>query len=318
MKSLNALALNLGQQLRYDEAEALYKRGLALVEKGRDTGPIASVLSKNLAALQNRGSTEPKSDWKLAWTQLSDEAVRLSSQKNPQLAEDKAREALALAEKYDDPQQRHLASSQDLLAQMLWHNKKADEAESLLKSAISIIERSGEGKALNGLAKVMTTLAKVHEYQKRDAEAELVYKRVIALREKQAEQDVPATIESMAKLAEHYFYRNRRSPEYAPLLRRLITLQEKQLGPEHLDLAKTLETLGWLIHLEGIRSKSPAHYAEAESHYKRALTIAERSPSAKTKALQLRALRGLRDVYSATNQEQAAEQIRQREKALES
>jgi tetratricopeptide (TPR) repeat protein len=301
---------------RYNEAEVLYKRGLALAEKDKDSTQIASTLRENLAALQQKLAAEQKGEWKTAWNSISEEAADLSAKPKISPALKKAREALALAEKHDGPKQYDVASSQYLLAQILWRNKQTDEAESLLKAAISTFERSSESKTLTGLAKVMTTLANLHEYQNRNAEAELLYKRVIALREKQADQNLSALIESLDNLAQHYFQRNHHSPDYAPLLRRLITLQEKQLGPEHLDVADTLDSLAHHLYIESKYSNA-GHYKEAETHFKRALAILEKSPSAKTKRMQLKVLYGLRRVYSETNQEQAAEQIKQREKALE-
>lgn len=333
MKSLNKLAFNLRQQQRYDEAEALYQRGLALAEarkgkdneKDKDASEIAMDTRKYLADLQRQRGTSPapaaqSGDWKTAWNTVSDEAVKLSADRktSPTLAVEKAREALALAEKHDGSKKYAVASSQQLLAQMLWRNKQTDEAEALLKTAINTFEQGNESKTVPALAKTLTTLARLQASQKRGAEAEALYKRAIALREKQADQ--PALIESLTDLAGFYEIHDRRSAEYAPLMRRKLALQEKHVGPEHLDVAETLNSLAWHLYIEGMNSKgaqSTAHYTESETQYKRALAILEKSPSAKTKPLLLKVLYGLRKVYRMTDQEQAAAQIEQREKALE-
>ena len=48
----------------------------------------------------------------------------------------------------------------------------------------------------------------------------------------------------------------------------MLTIQEKLLGPEHLDLAQTLNNLGVLRHTQG-------RHAEAEAFYLWALEVCE-------------------------------------------
>jgi len=57
-------------------------------------------------------------------------------------------------------------------------------------------------------------------------------------------------------------------PETENLLEQVLKIQEKLLGPEHLDLAQTLNNLGVLRH-------SQSRYAEAEAFYLWALEICE-------------------------------------------
>ena len=56
--------------------------------------------------------------------------------------------------------------------------------------------------------------------------------------------------------------------ETGHLLEQVLKIQEKLLGPEHLDLAQTLNNLGVLRHTQG-------RQAEAEAFYLRALEICD-------------------------------------------
>lgn len=257
-------------------------------------------------------------DWKTAWNALSDEAVKLSVGRNasPASAVAKAREALALAEKSDGPKKLAVASSQDLLAQMLWRDKQTAEAETLLKTAIGTLEQSNESKTVPALAKSLTTLAKLQTYLKRPAEAEQIFQRVIALREKQAEPNVPALIESLGNLRELYDRQISRTPEYAPLLHRMLSLQEKQLGPDHLDVAETLQKLAFHLYIQGMNTRTVANYSESETYYNRARGILEKNTSERGKHLLVKVLYGLGEVYEATDRAREAEQVRSRHKAL--
>ncbi len=68
--------------------------------------------------------------------------------------------------------------------------------------------------------------------------------------------------------------------EAEPLYRRALEIREKQLGPNHPDVAQSLNNLAELLRAQG-------NYAEAEPLYRRALEIFEKSlgkdhPNAKT------------------------------------
>jgi tetratricopeptide (TPR) repeat protein len=56
--------------------------------------------------------------------------------------------------------------------------------------------------------------------------------------------------------------------ETGHLLEQVLKIQEKLLGPEHLDLAQTLNNLGVLRHTQG-------RHAEAEAFYLWAMEICE-------------------------------------------
>lgn len=335
-RSLNALATFYESQGRWAEAGTLHKRRFEVTQKRFGSNHPEAIKALKamtgltyLANLQRQRADSPApeqqaDDWKTAWNTLSDEAVKLSANRkfSPAMAVEKAREALALAEKHDGPKRYAVASSQQLLAQMLWRNKQTYEAEALLKTAISTFEKGTESKIVPALSETLATLAKLHVYQKRNAEAEPLYKRALALHEKQADPNLFALIESLTALENFYFHdmRKERSAEYAAVLQHKLALQEKHLGPEHLDVAETLRSLASHLYLQGMNSKgapSTAHYNESETHYKRALAILEKAPSAKAKRLLRNVFSGLRLVYRMTDRNQEAEQLEQREKAFE-
>ena len=55
-----------------------------------------------------------------------------------------------------------------------------------------------------------------------------------------------------------------------PLYRRALAINEKALGPDHLDVARSLNNLAGLLKAKG-------NYAAAEPLYRRALAIAEKA-----------------------------------------
>src|SRR5437667_998388 len=59
-------------------------------------------------------------------------------------------------------------------------------------------------------------------------------------------------------------------PEAVPLLQRALAIREKTLGPEHPDVAASLDNLAGLYRVQG-------KYREAEPLYRRALAIEERT-----------------------------------------
>ncbi len=58
--------------------------------------------------------------------------------------------------------------------------------------------------------------------------------------------------------------------EAEPLYQRSVAILEKALGPEHPDVAASLNNLAGLYKVQG-------HYAEAEPLYKRSLAINEKA-----------------------------------------
>jgi tetratricopeptide (TPR) repeat protein len=55
-----------------------------------------------------------------------------------------------------------------------------------------------------------------------------------------------------------------------PLYQRALAIREKALGPEHPDVATSLNHLAWLYHNQG-------QYAKAEPLYERTLAICEKA-----------------------------------------
>ena len=83
-------------------------------------------------------------------------------------------------------------------------------------------------------------------------------------------------------------YKQGRYSEAIPLAQRTLTIREKSLGPDHPDVAVSLNNLAELYRAQG-------RYADAEPLHKRALTIREKAlgPDHPDVALSLNNLAGL-------------------------
>ena len=83
-------------------------------------------------------------------------------------------------------------------------------------------------------------------------------------------------------------YNQGRSSEAIPLALRALTIREKALGPDHPDVAMSLNNLAELYRAQG-------RYADAEPLHKRALTIREKAlgPNHPDVALSLSNLAGI-------------------------
>lgn len=335
----NYLGSMYARQKRYDEAESHYKATISIrtERQGEEHANTLSAMKQLTTLYRDAGMNnkadkldnkirqvsknpqftssasappQPVADWRIEWNKLSDEAASMSADRKikPALAIEKARQALALAEKNDEPKRFNVASSQDLLAKILWRDRQTDEAEALFKSALKTYEQSSEGKIQAVVATVSISLAKLHEFQKRGAEAEPLYKRALAIREKRIDQDLPAVIDTLVDL-EDYYERKKRHAEREPLLRRIVDLQEKNLGRENVAFAEVIINLAkYLVLPENPR------YGEAEALYKRALVILEKKPD-EDRSLLLLSLMSLRELYVKTGRDEEAEKVRLRETA---
>lgn len=194
LASLNNLGVNLHEQKRYDEAEALYKRGLALAEKGKGTTARAE-LRENLATLQrNRAASAPapaqsastqpnklESEWETGNKQLkihNAEAGRAYNTRQYDQAIVHGRAALALAQKHGIA----VGDSQYDLAIYYRAAQQPAEAETLFKQAIETFEKSRPENL--GSVKPLFDLATLYDQQKRFADSEPLYTRALAILDK--------------------------------------------------------------------------------------------------------------------------------------
>jgi CHAT domain-containing protein/tetratricopeptide (TPR) repeat protein len=278
-------AHKLYEQGRYDEAEQLYKRALAIYQIAPDLfQKIIAVTLNNLAEIY-------KAQGRFA------EAELLHKQ------------SLALKEKTLGPNDPAVATSLNNLARLYHKQHRYAEAEPLYKRSIAIRERAhgandpSVAMALNDLAGLykdqgryvdaelifrrtleiderafgpnhstvaasLNNLALLYSMQGRYAEAEPLFKRSIAIEEKAHGADDHGVAAALNNLATLYSKQGRYA-DAEPLLRRSLSIKEKVLGLNHPDVATTLNNLASLYQAQG-------RYADSEPIYKRSLAIKEK------------------------------------------
>ena len=275
----------LNLNARYEGAEPLYRRALAIVEKvlGPEH-PVTAAGLNNLALLfRTRGDyegAEPLLRRALAIREkvlgpkdpgmalsLNNLALQFRTRGDYEGAEPLFRRALAIWEKALGPEHPDTALSLHNLAELLYTRGDYEGAEPLLRRALAIREKvlgpehPVTATSLNNLAALL--------YTKGDYEgAEPLYRRALAIREKVLGPEHPVTAGSLNNLA--LLLRIKGDYEGAePLFRRALAIWEKVLGPEHPDTALSLCNLALLFRTRG-------DYEGAEPLLRRALAIREK------------------------------------------
>ncbi|WP_375157533.1 tetratricopeptide repeat protein [Bradyrhizobium sp. RDT46] len=223
--ALNNLAQIEADQGHDDQAEPLYKRAIALMEKGTGQGSVEiAPLLNNLAALYQRQSrfTEAEPLFKRGLT-VREQAL---SREHPDVGQ-----SLNNLATYYVKQQRHA------------------EAEPLFRRALAIYQKVG-GPEHPAVATVLNNIGQVYRDLNRDAEAEAPIKRSLAIREKVLGSDHPDVARSLNNLAGLYEHQQRYA--YAePLYRRALSIRERALGPDHPDVATSTSNLANFLQASG-------------------------------------------------------------------
>jgi len=239
---LNNLAIVYDENAKYQKAEPLHKRALAIREKA--FGPVHPDVATSLNNLAGLRKAQGK---------YAD-------------AETLYERALAIREKALAPDHPHVAASLNDLARLYRTQKQYAKAELLYKRALAILEKA-LGPEHPSLATGLDNLGVLYYTQAKYAEAESLYKRALTVREKALGPDHPNVANSLNNLAVLYFAQGKYA-EAEPLHKHALAIQEKAFGPDHPDVATTLNNLA-VLH------KAQDEYAQAERLHKRALTIRE-------------------------------------------
>jgi tetratricopeptide (TPR) repeat protein len=304
-EKLNLQAMQLAQQGHTKEAETLFKRELAILEKvkGPDSADYSTVLN-NLAELYTRQGRYAE-------------------------AEALARRSLAIREKVLGANSPETAVTVNNLANIFQVKGQSAEAEPLYKRAVAITEKA-RGAAHPDVAAMLNNLGELYNAMGRLAEAEPIFKRALAIRQKALRADDPALAESYTNLAGLYATQSRygeaerlfkqsleilqkafgiahpyvasnltalavvyekqgRYAEVEPLLKTALAIREKVLAPDHPDVADALASLANFCVGQN-------RHSEAEAHYKRALAIQEKALGPDHASVALTLL-GLGNVY---------------------
>jgi CHAT domain-containing protein/Tfp pilus assembly protein PilF len=223
--AMNNLAQLYGDVGRDAEAEPLYMRALAIMERtvGVDSVEIAPELN-NLAALYQRqlryAEAEP----------LFKRALTLSEKQLPANHPDIGRALNNLATCYEK-QDRHA------------------ESEALTRRALALYEKAA-GPESPAAATLLNNLGQIVKVQGRGDDAEPLIKRSLAIREKVLGASHPDVARSLNNLGDLY-QRENRFTEAEPLFKRALAIREQAVGPDHPDTAASVNNLASLYQAEG-------------------------------------------------------------------
>jgi CHAT domain-containing protein/tetratricopeptide (TPR) repeat protein len=242
---IHAALRDLGRLLadtnRQEEAEALYRRALAIAEQSGDRSSLDVVydldnLSGVLTGLGRDAEAEP----------LLRRAKELAERINPG---DQSRAFNSLA---------------------LWFQKKNRlyEAETLFRRALADVEANGY---LPHITTILMNFGSLLDETGRSEEAERMLRRALEIEEIGRGTDHPELITYLNNLAVH-LDRTQRSAEAAPLMRRSLAIAERTYGPEHPRVARRLGNLALVL----LHTKD-ADVAEVEKMLRRALSIDEKN-----------------------------------------
>ncbi len=241
---LNDLASYFYRRARFDEAEPMYRRSLAIDEQslGKDHPKVAMILS-NLA-------------------QLLQATNRLAE------AEPLMRRALAIDEQSFGENHPNVAIRLNNLAALLKETNRLAEAESLMRRVVEILENPSSDP-LPHYAGALNNLAQLLKATNRLAEAEPLMRRALAIDEQSFGKDHPDFARDLNNLAALLQATNRLA-EAEPLMRRALAIDEQSFGKDHPDFARDLNNLASLL-------LATNRLAEAEPLMRRALEIFEKS-----------------------------------------
>jgi tetratricopeptide (TPR) repeat protein len=284
VRLLNQMGLYLQERARYQEAEPLLQRALAIREQqlGTEHPDTASSLN-NLANLYqaqgNYEQAEPLFKRALSMSEqqlgaqhpgtaqgLNNLANLYQAQGKYEQAEPLVLRALTISEQQLGTEHPDVASSLNNLANLYRTQGKYEQAEPLFKRALAIREQQ-LGAEHPDTALSLNNLAGLYYNQGKYEQAEPLFKRALAIREQQLGAEHPDTALSLNNLAELYLD-ERRYEQADPLVKRALAIREQQLGDEHPDTALSLNNLAALYYYQG-------KYEQAEPLFKRALAIRE-------------------------------------------
>ncbi|WP_130757607.1 CHAT domain-containing protein, partial [Microcystis aeruginosa] len=209
-----------GVQARYNEAEPLYNRSLAIRK-------------------QQLGDNHPDTA-----SSLNNLAVFYQSQGRYSEAEPLYKQALAIRKQQLGDNHPDTATSLNNLAVFYQSQGRYSEAEPLYKQALAIRKQQlGDNHPLTATS--LDNLASLYESQGRYSEAEPLYHRSLAIIKQQLGDNHPDTAISLNNLAALYKSQGRYS-EADPLFKQALAIHKQQLGDNHPATATSLNNLAGL------------------------------------------------------------------------
>jgi CHAT domain-containing protein/Tfp pilus assembly protein PilF len=223
--ALNNLAQLYGEVGRDAEAEPMFKRAIAIMEKvvGLEAVDMAIELN-NLAALYQR-------------------------QQRYAEAEPLFKRALALSERSLPPNHPDIGRALNNLATNYEKQDRHAESEPLMRRALALYEKAA-GLESPAVAIVLDNLGQIVKADGRFDEAEPIIKRSLAIREKVLGHDHIDVARSLNNLADLY-QRERRFADAEPLFQRALAIRERTVGPDHPNTVASVNNLASLYEAEG-------------------------------------------------------------------
>jgi tetratricopeptide (TPR) repeat protein len=281
---INARAVELYGQGRYDTAEPLFLRALRIREK--TLGPQHLDVATNLNALgrlcKDKGEyvrAEPLFERALrirekvlgpdhpdVATCLNNLAVLYDAKGEYARAEPLFERALRIREKVLGPDHPDVATSLHDLSGLYYAKGDFLRTEPLLMRALRIREKA-LGPDHPDVATCLNDLATLYKAKGEYARAEPLYERALRIRERALGPEHPDLARSLNNLAGLY----KAKGDYAraePLFAKALSIREKALGPDNPDVAQSLSNLAGLHASKG-------EYARAEPLFVGALRIRE-------------------------------------------
>jgi len=204
---MNQLGLLFKQQIRFSDAENLYRRAIANDEKNFGAEhPNVAIRLNNLAALLHVTN-------------------RLSE------AEPMMRRALAIDEKSFGTEHPKFANRLNNLAQLLQDTNRLSEAEPMMARVVSIFEKA-LGPDHPQVAVALNNLAQLLKATNRLSDAEPLMHRALAIDEKSFGPEHPNVGRDLNNLAQLLQDTNRLS-EAEPMMRRAVAIVAASLGVAH-------------------------------------------------------------------------------------
>ena len=239
---LHETASYLQDRARYFEAEPLYQRALAILER-------------------QLGSQHP--DVAFSINRLG---ILYYQQGKYAKAEALYRRALRIYEQRLGPQDLKVATPLHNLADIYCNLGKYAEAEPLYQRSLRIREQQ-LGTEHPDVVHPLRGLAILYYEQGKYTKAESLYQRALQISEQHLGSEHPDVATTLYNLAILYYGQGKYT-KAEEFYRRALQVWELHLGPEHPDVAYSLGALAILYHGQG-------KYAQAEEFYRRALQIWE-------------------------------------------
>ena len=316
---LGRLAAAYSESGRYDEAESLFKRTIAMDEKLHlDTANDLNNLAAYYAQVGRYAEAEPmfrrlqvldaktKQSLQIAALTLNNLANVVEALGRAAEAEKLYQQSLALQQRAAGADHPEVAATLANLAGVYSRQGRYSDAAAIYRRVIAFDEKAF-GANSPQLVLSLHNLALIDAMLARYVEAEAGLKRALSIEESAFGADHYQAATELVGLADIYNSLGRYD-EADAMYRRALAIEEKAFGSGHPQVAHTLMGLATLAWVRG-------RYIEAEGLYERAQAASEKSLGAESMQTAI-ILANLANIYSGLNQLQQAQALGERALAI--